>query len=391
MRFNFLAGSNPLQPPNVDISRSINCFPEITQPTGKANPSLLSVPGRHVATVIAATTTGTLFTDGSASPGVYITNIGRVFGVSGTVFYEVVSIGGMIASTTWGTVAASTAPGQQTTICSNGDSGHQLFIVSGGFGYIFNLQTNAFTTISGVTTGFPAGSAGCGVFLDDYFIVLDYTNSTFQLSGLADGLTWDPLDVAQRSDASDRLTSLYVYRNELWLFGSLTTEVWYDSGAAGFPFQRVQGSLMQIGTVWPWSIQVLDNAISFVGQEHSQGPSIVYRANSYSPARISTHAVENAIAATDTSVDVIGAWTYAEKGHEFYVVRLPTGTSWAYDEASQLWHERGIHTVGGAVDAFDPDPVWCHVYGLGMHLVGDRATGTIWQMSSAFLSNQVAA
>lgn len=389
MRFPFLAGSNPLQPTNVDISRSINGFPENTQPTGKANPTLLKVPGRHVATVLPGSTVATLFTDGSASPGVYITNIGRVFAVSDTSFVEIVNIGGMTSYTIWGTVAASTAPGQQTTICSNGDSGHQLFIVSGGYGYIFNLQTDAFMQIADLN--FPQGSAGCGVFLDDYFIVLNYADSTFQLSGLADGLTWDGLDIAQRSDASDRLTSLYVYRNELWLFGSLSTEVWYDSGAAGFPFQRVQGSLMQIGTVWPWSICVLDNAIWFVGQEHSQGPSIVYRANSYSPARVSTHAVENAIAATDTSVDVIGAWTYADKGHSFFVMRLPTGTSWAYDEATQLWHERGIHTVGGAVDAFDPDPVWCHVYGLGMHLVGDRATGTIWQMSSSFLSNQVAA
>lgn len=388
MRFNFLAGSNPLQPPNADISRSINCFPENTQPTGKVNPTLLSIPGRHVATIISASTIGTLFTDGSASPGVYITAIGRLFGVGGTVFFELVNIGGMVSSVTWGTVAASSAPGQQTTICSNGDSGHQLFIVSGGYGYIFDLLTNAFTQIA---SNFPQGSAGCGVFLDDYFIVLNYSDSTFQISALADGLTWDSLDIAQRSDASDRLTSLYVYRNELWLFGSLSTEVWYDSGNAGFPFQRVQGSLMQIGTVWPWTICVLDNALWFVGQEHSQGQAIVYKANSYSPTRVSTHAVENAIATTDTSVDVIGAWTYTEKGHSFYVMRLPTGTSWAYDEATQVWHERGIHTVAGAVDAFDPDPVWCHVYGLGMHLVGDRATGTIWQMSSSFLGNTVAA
>lgn len=389
MRFQLLAGSNPLQPPNVDISRSVNCFPENTQPTGKANPSLLSIPGREVAVIVSGSTIGTLFTDGSASPGVYIPNIGRVFGVSDTTFFELVSLGGMTSSVTWGTIAASSAPGQQTTICSNGDSGHQLFIVSGGYGYIFNLQTNSFVQID-ATTSFPQGSAGCGVFLDDYFIVLNYADSTFQISALADGTMWSSLDIAQRSDASDRLTSLAVYRNELWLFGSLSTEVWYDSGDAGFPFQRVQGSLMQIGTVWPWTINVLDNALWFVGQEHSQGPSIVYRANSYSPARISTHAVENAIAATDTSIDVIGAWTYTEKGHSFYGVRLPTGTSWFYDEATQVWSERGIW-VGPNADDFNPDPVWCHVYGLGMHLVGDRASGTIWQMSSAFLQNTVAA
>ena len=397
MIFNFLGPSNPLNPVNVDVERSINLYPELTAPGSPKTPlSLRNTPGRHVATVVNAYSIDVLFTDGSATPSLNAAPSGRCFGIAGTVFFEVVAVAGVYSTIVWGTVALSFLPGQQTSIASNGDGGHQLLIVSGGNGYIFNLQTNAFGLIS--DADFPNGSAAQGVFLDGYFIVLNYTNSSFQLSALNDGTSWNALDIAQRSDASDRLTALAVFRNELWLIGSLTTEVWYDSGDNLFPFTRVQGSLMQIGCVYPFTIQVLDNALWFLGQEHSQGQPVVYRATSYSPAVVSTIAVANAVAqTTSTAHGVMRAWTYEDSGHAFYVLRLPyqdgalSTTTWVYDQSTQLWHERGVYDFDAENDDFAPDPVKCHVFQFGVHLVGDHDTPTIWTMDNSFYSDEIVA
>lgn len=389
-RYPLLGPSNPLIPTQADLERIINRFPEVTAPgTPKVGLTGRLIPGRHVATVVSgANSVDVLFDDGSASPGLTTSAEGRCFFVAESVFGELVDVSGTISQIIWGSVAPSTLPGQQTSIASNGDGGHQLFIVSGGNGYIFNLVTSAFGLIA--DADFPQGNAGIGVFLDGYFIVLNYTDSSFQLSALNDGTSWDALDVAQRSDASDRMTSIAVFRNDLWLFGSQTYEVWTDTGAANFPFERIQGSLQQYGVIDVNTIQIFDNALWFVGQQHASGQPDAFMARGYEPTKVSTQALSNILSAVDRTAGQVRAWTYTDKGHAFYVIRMPEGTTWAYDLTSQLWHERGIAVEDGEPDEYDPDPIRSHVFQFNQHLVGDSTTGTIWQMSSEFLDDEVA-
>ena len=380
MKFNFLGPSNPLLPVNVDVERTVNFYIENTGPgTPKASPTLLYTPGRHYAGSVTGEAVRTLMACGVTSTG------GRVFGLSTNTFFEITpGAPDMITVTEWGTVAENTAAGQQSTLCTNGFAGDQVFIVSGGQGYIFTLSTNTFAVIG--DTDFPIGNAGCGVFLDGYFIVLNLDNSSFQLSALEDGTTWDPLDVAQRSDTPDSIVTMVVFRNELWLMGHLATEVWYDSGFALFPFQPVQGALIQIGVTYPRTVCVLDNALWFTGIERSQGSLRVWRAVNYTPVEVSTQAVTNAIGATDFNVDQLRAWTYAEGMHSFYGLRLPTNASWFYDQATGLWHERGVYNAD--TDDFDPDYVECHVQTSGLNLCGDSTHGVIWNQSLRFLDDE---
>jgi hypothetical protein len=288
---------------------------------------------------------------------------GQLFAVAGVGFYEVSSSG---LVTLRGTVATSTAPG---TISTNGDQGGQVFVTSGRSGYLYDLDTRVFSTV------LPS-MADSGAFLDGYFLALDAATSTLYISGLNDGSTWDPLDKAQRSTASDPWGGMLVSDRQVHLFGANTTESWYNDGNPDFPFTPVQGSLIRDGIAAPSSsVALVDNTRIWL-TANSEGSGVVKRAAGYVPQRISTHAIEHALQSYAVTSDA-EAWTYQEDGHAFYVLNFPTAkATWVYDATTPNWHERGWWNT--ALMRFDCSRARCHVYAFNKHLVADRLTGGIY-------------
>jgi len=100
----------------------------------------------------------------------------------------------------------------------------------------------------------------------------------------------------------------------------------------------------------------------------------VYRANGYTGQRVSTHAVEYAIAQYDVISDAI-AYTYQQEGHAFYVLTFPSANAtWVYDASTQAWHERG----SWANDSFIRHRSNCRAVFNGEVLVGDFQNGNIY-------------
>jgi hypothetical protein len=96
---------------------------------------------------------------------------------------------------------------------------------------------------------------------------------------------------------------------------------------------------MEVGCEAAYSVAKLDNSVFWLGSD-ARGRGIVYRANGYTPARISTNAVEYAIQSYGNITDAI-AYTYQQDGHPFYVLIFPSAeATWVYDVSTQLWHER---------------------------------------------------
>jgi hypothetical protein len=219
-----------------------------------------------------------------------------------------------------------------------------------------------------------------GGFLDGYFLLLKARSNEFRCSSLEDGLTWDSLDVAQRNQSTDEVRTLAVSHREIWLLGSRSTEVWYDSGDADFPFAPIVGATLDVGIAAPWSAVVLDNTLFWVGAD-SRGVGIVYRANGYTPARISTHALETALTRLGR-LDDLYAYAYQEDGHTYYVLydnalRLPK--TWVYDCATQMWHERAHWDE--ALMRWRPHVGRCHAWAFNRHLIGDRTSGIVYAQS----------
>ncbi len=202
-------------------------------------------------------------------------------------------------------------------------------------------------------------------FIDGYFILSRPESNEFYISALYNGLEYDPLDFARAEGAPDNIVGLVVDHREIWLIGEKTTEVWYNAGNADFPFERASGTFIERGTAARDSISQIDNTIMWVGDDR-----IVYRADGYSPVRVSTHAIEQRLNEVIGASDLI-SFGYSQDGHAHYVLKKPEEWTFVYDVATQLWHERcscdrDFYKVSTYVAAFD------------RLLVGDDTEGIIY-------------
>jgi hypothetical protein len=215
------------------------------------------------------------------------------------------------------------------------DNGTQLFIACGARGYIYNETTDVFAEIT--DPDFPGATTVS--YLDGYFVFNEPDTQRIWVTQLLDGTSVDPLDFASAEGSPDGVVGIFVDHRELWVFGTDTTEVWYNAGNADFPLSPIQGAFNEIGCASAWSVARLDNSIIWLGLD-ARGSGIVYRADGYRGARISTHAVEWQIQQYPTLTDAV-AYTYQQEGHVFYVLNFPSADrTWVYDVATQVWHER---------------------------------------------------
>lgn len=234
--------------------------------------------------------------------------------------------------------------GNPVSIVANSATPTQLFISSGGHGYIFNTGTNILSEITGGTLsdGSPGSFHGSrmGAFLDSYFIALTPDSREFTISAQDDGLTWSAdVDFNRNTASADNVKAIVTDHEYLYLFGSKRTAVYANTGAADFPLQAIPGAFVEMGIRAPWSLQRIDNTIMFYG-ENEHGAGVVYRMDGFIPKRVSTHAIEavwNQYGKDDDAV----AFTQARDGHTYYRLTFPASDqTWVYDLATDMWHER---------------------------------------------------
>lgn len=344
----------------ADVERTINSYAQVVESEGRvASRILLPIPGKSTFAANPASPTRALFAQD-----------GRRFALIGFNFVEIDDVGTI---TVRGTVLDNGAPG---TISSGGDAANQAFIVSGGTGYAYNLLTNVLTAVPAAGIGLVQGG-----YLDGYFWALDST-STFHLSNLLDPLTWDPLQVALRNDASDRWMAGLTIGKYIWLWGSRTTCVLYDAGTFPFPFAIVPGVLINRGVGAAFSVADVNGSPVWVEQNAGGGRMVMMGDGFGAPKRISHHGVEDKLQAYSTVSDAV-ATSYEWEGHLFYQINFPTANaSWAFDALSGEWHEPLFwNTATGGT--WDCSHLQHHCFDGTRHLVGDRLSGTIYALSTS--------
>lgn len=338
----------------ADCQRSVNLFPAIMEaPGGKSAAILKPLPGL---TQFAAL--------GSTEVRGCKEKDGRAFAVCGSTFYEVSADG---TSITRGTISSASGPVEITFNIN------QVGVVDGVGGWYLDLSTNVFSTITAASFYGTPRLAN----IDGYGIAVRLGTGQFYISAIDDFSLWDPLDFATAEGSPDNILTVVASHREAWLGGSRTTEVWDDTGAADFPFERIGSAFIEHGTSGSYSAQALDNTVFWLGQD-----GIVWRANGYSPQRVSTHAIEEAIG-TSTNLAGATAFTYQQDGHTFYVLNVPgLETTWCYDVASQSWHERAELVDG----AYQQHRARCHMFAFGKHLVG-CSDGTLCEFDTSANTN----
>ena len=341
---------------NAADNRMVNLFPEIVPEGGKEPGFLNRAPGLQFQQTIGTGPIRALWAHQTNGSDFYV--------VSGTEFYKVT---GLTATPTKLGDVTGTGP------VSIADNGTQIFLACNGPSYIYNEVTNVFARIT--DPDFP-GAVTVG-YLDGYFVFNEPNSQKIWVTELLDGTSVDPLDFASAEGSPDGLVAVNVDHREAWLFGTDSIEVWYNAGQADFPLTRIQGAFNELGCVAAFSIAKLDNGLFWLGTD-ARGQGIVYRANGYTGVRVSTHAIEYAIAQYGNISDAI-AYTYQQEGHAFYVLTFPSANAtWVYDVATQAWHERaGWNT---AIGEFTRHRSNCQCNFGGNTVVGDYENGNIYTL-----------
>lgn len=282
---------------------------------------------------------------------------GVLYVVAGDVFYSVNSAG---TETSLGTINTNVG---NVSMASNRADPLEMAFVDGTDGWTYDT-TNGLRQIT--DSDFEA--ADTVTFQDGYFIFSVANSSKFRISALDDGRTYAATDFADAEADSDNLVAVRSSQQQLWLYGERTTEIYYNSGNADFPFERIGGAVLDRGCAAAFSIAEDDNTLFWLGDDR-----IVYRANGFTPQRISTHAIEEALR-TMSSVSDATAFFVSLGGHKFYNLSFPTGQkTFVYDVATNLWHER--ESFG---QRYWRGNVYANVY--DKHLVGDAFVGRIGEL-----------
>lgn len=354
----FCGGSYTDQSVNVDAQSCVNLYPAIVESGhGKApdRMALFGTPGLLLFSTFA----------GAKIRGIYRIR-DRVFLVDDTTLWELSSVGGQ---TSRGTSLANDGLPVSFTA-----SATELLLASGGRAYSLNLSTNTFTTIGTVVLNNVAQVG----FLDSFFIALIQNSNQFYVSALLDALTWP--DNALVSVFPGRVVSMIVDHRQILFLGEQASVAYASSGDADFPFAVIPGSAMEQGAVARDATVQIDNTVAWVGGDEN-GQGIAWRAQGFTPQRISTHAVEHAWRGYSTISDAIG-YTYQDRGHSFWVLTFPTASrTWAWDAATGMWAERAYRNpTTGALEAHLSQ---CATFAFGKVLVGDRQSGKVYELSAS--------
>lgn len=298
------------------------------------------------------------------SRGIYTATNGKRYEVVGANVYYV------DASNTYtllGTLGSTSGP------VSMIDNTFDVFLVDGtpSGGFTIDLSTNVMKQCTD-----PAFYGADKVdYVDGYFIFNKPSTPQFYISLYGD-IAFDPLDIASKSTYPDNLVTHAVMHREIWLFGELTTEVWYNTGSSDFTFGRMPGVFIEHGCAAKHSVAKIDLALFWLSKD-LQGQGIVFAGKNYSAERISTHALEQEFSTYSRIDDAIG-FSYLQGGHAFYVLTFPAANkTWCFDTASGQWAERGYLEADGT---FSRHRANCHSSNTGRNLVGDYATGAVYAL-----------
>lgn len=349
----FIGQAYVARSPNFADNRLVNLYPETAPSDSKTVAAFFRCPGTTLKATLESQT-------GSEVRGLWEHN-GTGYVVCGNQFYS-------FDTDYTATVVDSSVLISGTGPVSFADNGTQIVFACNPDMYLYDIAAD---TVAQITDTDFLGAITVG-YLDGYFVWVVPDTQKFQWSAILDGSDIDSLDFASAEGSPDNLVSSIVDHRELWLFGVYSTEVWYVPESGDNAFLRIQGAFIEHGCAAAYSVAKMDNSVFWLGADE-RGAGIVWRANGYTPLRVSSYAIETAIQGYSTIDDAI-AFSYQQDGHSFYFLTFPTANAtWVLDVSTGLWHERAY------LDADTGDLVRhranCHVYINGAHIIGDHGGG----------------
>lgn len=269
-----------------------------------------------------------------------------------------------------------------TTIVSLDYAGNTLTLSANATG------TSASDTITGTVPAFmrivdPAFLGSDTVaFIDGWWIFQEPGTQTFYTNYPQYSISFNGSYYALKDAFPDNLVAVIENKEELWLLGERSSEIWYDDGGQNFPFARLVGTPLQVGCRAPHSVARFgaggeDSLIWLARNE--RGENIIVKTSGFTAVTVSPPSFGDEVATYPITSDAIG-FTYQEDSHEFYLIHFPSAdVSWCYDSQTGLMHKRL---------SYDPYAQQFHRHRSmscmnfqGMRIVGDYQNGALYWLT----------
>lgn len=341
----------------ISAQRVLNAYAERQPPDAKSQVTVHGAPG-----IILFATCGTGPIRGVKLLGgvLYVVSGGYLYSVTNDPTPVVTQLGGQISG---------------SGVVSIADNGDQIMIVNGSNGYLYDT-TGGFRLVT--DADFTAGDTIA--YADGVFIVPRLNTNQVAISDSLDGSSWDGLALGAKEAKSDDVLAVLNVNEVQYFLGQFSSELWNNSGAVNFPFQRIPGGTVDRGIIAAHATAQEDQSLFIIGDDR-----IAYKMGGSQLARISTHAIEQTWQGYTTISDAFGL-AYTWNGHKFVAFTFPTQeaslgdtTSWVFDISSGLWHERLSYDINGT-----PLGRWrgnAVIEAYGKILVGDAFSGKIGYLS----------
>lgn len=328
------------------------------------------------------------------TPGLVVQGTPPTLGVGRCVFrasngetFTVVGANVYFVNVNFGYTLLGVIPVASTPVVMK-DNGLVVIVVDGSStGYAIKLSTHAFAVIND-----PNFLGATFVDYVDTFFVLDVPGvnewyislSLVTFENLTAGVitppslyaAFDPLDVAAKSGSPDAISGLVIMHRNIWTIGTLTTEVWYNSGAADFTFATAPGVYIEHGCIAPYSIAAQDLSVFWLSQDR-QGKCVVLRGGAdFVVKELSSKGIEAIIGEFAVVSDAIGG-CYQQLGHAYYVLTFPTeNRTFQVELKTGQWTELAFTGTNG----LERHRAMSWAFANNMNLAQDWQNGKLYQL-----------
>lgn len=365
MLLNIVGGAYTQPSVELNAQECINWYPVIDQSDARSTLSLYPTAGRSLACTL----------DSDVYPVQFlVTDDTYVYTLSNNVFYKLEYAGdGTFTATSMGTCSLLE---KDRKVCVSQNSSGQIIFSDGTTGYSFDNTTETLAQITDV----DFLGADALAYMDGYFFCARNGSNTVYASDI-DAITFTGTDISTFNARSDAVVSLLAVKVDLFVFGTSSTEIWYDAGNAEFPFSRRESISLERGCGAALSPQILETRPIWLDQF-----GYIVATDQYDLKIVSTPAMHDEISKY-SRIDDAYAIVTAENGQSFYHITFPSASvTWVYSDQTKAWHKRSYLNPNSGIEEQSLD--YCALKFSNKYFVGDRKTGKIyWLTDTVFTDN----
>lgn len=351
----------------ADAQRCVNLFPEINPQETKPAAPVTHYPRPGLRALVAPSTAG-------RGRGVFALSNGNIIAVVGQNVYYV--------SPNW-VLTLLGQIGNALTPVSIIDNGVTAVIVdNSGFGYTFTIATNTWNGQLNDPTGLFVGATRADYV--DTFLTFNKPGTNQWYISLPGTVTFNALNIAAKSSYPDPIQTQIVNLRQVWLLGTQTSEVWYLSGAASFPFEEWPNIFIPYGCIAPYSAARADMNVFWLAQ-NKDGKRMAVMTEGYGVEAISTRALEAEWNDYPDCSDAIG-YSYQQSGHTYYNLHFPgADKSYSYDKSTKQWSQPAWIDNNGTIHR---ERVAFHAFGQAKYGYQDTNIGQDWATGQLYAIDQ---